>query len=94
MADQTTPIVTTTTSEQFSLNWKDILKGGLVAVLSAVLTVVYTTVQADSLSFDWKAIGITAATTALSYLLKNFFTPSATVIKVQPPVTTTTPTNQ
>ena len=62
MADTTTP-TTVSTSEQFTLNWKDLSKGALVAVVSAVLTIIYTTVQAGSLSFDWKAIGITAVTT-------------------------------
>lgn len=72
---------TTTTSSQFSLNFTDLAKGLLLAVISAVLTTIETSLSAGSLTFDWKAIGIVAATTAVSYLAKNFFTPAQTVIK-------------
>ncbi len=59
-----------------TLNWADFGKGLLVAVLSAVFTVIYTTVQAGSLTFDWKAIGATALAAALAYISKNLFTNS------------------
>lgn len=58
------------------LGWKDVLKGMIVAVLTAVVTVLYTTIQSGGLSFDWALIGKTAAIAALSYLLKNVFTNS------------------
>jgi hypothetical protein len=47
-----------------------------MAVLSTVITVVYQTVEAGSLVFDWKAIGTMALTTALAYIMKNLFTNS------------------
>jgi len=78
MADSTT---TTTTSKQFTINWADAGKGLLMAVITSVLTVIYETVQAGTLTFDWKKIGIVATTSAVGYLIKNFFTPSATVTK-------------
>lgn len=81
MADQ---IVTTTTSAQGSLNVKDLLKGLLMAVISAVLTTVYTSISTGSLDFNWKAIGLVASGTAVSYLLKNWLTPSQTVITPPP----------
>ncbi len=59
-----------------SLNTKDFIKGLLVAVLSAVVTIVYNTIQTGSLEFDWKAIGITALTSALAYIMKNLFSNS------------------
>ncbi len=58
------------------LNIVDFGKGLFIAVLGAVFTVIYTTVQSGSLTFDWKAIGITALSAALAYLSKNLFTNS------------------
>lgn len=63
-------------SDFLKLNWMDFLKGLLIAVISAVFTVIYTTVQAGSLTFDWKAIGVTALASALAYISKNLFTNS------------------
>jgi hypothetical protein len=59
-----------------NLNSSDFLKGLIMAVLSTVITVVYQTVEAGSLVFDWKAIGTMALTTALAYIMKNIFTNS------------------
>ena len=59
-----------------NLNSSDFIKGLLMAVLSSVITVVYQTVEIGSLTFDWKAIGTMALTTALAYIMKNLFTNS------------------
>jgi hypothetical protein len=59
-----------------NLNSSDFLKGLIMAVLSSVITVVYQTVEAGSLTFDWKAIGTIALTSALAYIMKNLFTNS------------------
>jgi hypothetical protein len=60
-----------------NLNTTDFIKGLLMAVLSSVITIVYQTVEAGSLTFDWKAIGTMALTTALAYIMKNLLTNSA-----------------
>jgi hypothetical protein len=60
----------------FNLNTNDFIKGLVMAVLSTVITVVYQTVEAGSLVFDWKSIGTMALTTALAYIMKNLFTNS------------------
>jgi len=59
-----------------TLNNNDFLKGLIMAVLSTVITIVYQTVEAGSLMFDWKAIGTMALTSALAYIMKNLFTNS------------------
>jgi hypothetical protein len=59
-----------------NLNNKDFIKGLIVAVLSAVITIIYNTVQSGSLTFDWKAIGLTALSSAMAYIMKNLFTNS------------------
>jgi hypothetical protein len=59
-----------------NLNTTDFIKGLIMAVLSSVITIVYQTVQAGSLVFDWKAIGTMALTSGLAYIMKNLFTNS------------------
>ena len=62
-------------SNFLNLNWRDFLKGLLLAVLSAIVTFVYQVVQAGT-SFDaefFKAMGVVAVTTLLAYLSKNLF---------------------
>ena len=59
-----------------NLNSSDFIKGLLMAVLSTIITVIYQTVEAGSLTFDWKSIGTMALTTALAYIMKNLFTNS------------------
>jgi hypothetical protein len=63
-------------STLFTLNTADFVKGLLMAVLSTVITIVYQTIEAGSLVFDWKAIGTMALTSALAYIMKNLFTNS------------------
>ena len=63
-------------STLFTLNSTDFIKGLLMAVLSTVITIVYQTVEAGSLVFDWTAIGTMAITSALAYIMKNLFTNS------------------
>lgn len=63
-------------SSIFTLNKADFLKGLIIAVLTAVITVAYNTVQTGTLSFDWKAISTAAASAALAYIMKNLLTNS------------------
>ena len=58
----------------FSLNWKDLGKGLIVAVLGAVATIIQTSIADGNLHFDWVAMGKVALITALAYLTKNLFT--------------------
>lgn len=72
---------TTVTSTQFSLNASDIVKGLVMAIILPVLTIIMQSINAGSLIFDWKSIGISAIGGLVGYLIKNFFTPGAVVIK-------------
>lgn len=63
-------------SSFLNINLNDLGKGLILAVLTSVMTVIYSTVQAGSLSFDWKLIATTALTSALGYLMKNLLTNS------------------
>jgi|LakMenEpi03Aug12_release.lakeMendotaPanAssembly.Ray.scaffolds.fasta_scaffold1252948_2 hypothetical protein len=61
------------TSGFLQLNSKDFLKGIIVTVFAAVLTAINNALIQKT-SLDWSMIGNVAITTAISYLLKNFFT--------------------
>lgn len=91
MPTPTTPSVTTS-SKQFSLNWKDAARGLLMAVVTPVLTTVYSSLQAGVLTINWKAIGIIGAGAGLAYLIKNFLSPQQTLISGLAPGDTTTVT--
>ena len=69
-----------TTSKQFTINWRDIAKGVLMAVLTPVIVIVQNSVAAGSLSFDKNNIVMAAVAGFVGYLVKNFFTPAQTVI--------------
>jgi|GEM_PF-1317160 hypothetical protein len=68
------------TSQQFLLNARDFAKGILVAVLSAVIPIVMESLNAGSLTFNWKLIVTTALSAGIAYLAKNFFTPTQVII--------------
>lgn len=74
-------MATINTSQQFWLNARDFGKALIIAALSTPITIILTSLEAGKFDIDWKALGIMAAGSAASYLLKNFFTPSQTVIK-------------
>lgn len=65
-------------SDLFKLNWNDLLKGFIVAVVTAILAGVYQIVQTGALPTmeQLKIVGITALTAGIAYLLKNVFTNS------------------
>jgi hypothetical protein len=62
------------TSPLYSLDIKDLLKGLIVAIGSAVVTTIQTSLQAGSLNFNWKLIASVALGAGVAYLGKNFFT--------------------
>lgn len=77
----------TQTNKLHSLNYRDLLRGLLIAALTAVITSIYEGISQGGFdNIEWKetlAIGVTAG---LSYLIKNFFTPTEIVV-VNPPQT-------
>ena len=82
-----------TTQKQFSLNLPDWMKGLLMAIGTPVLAVIIDSTSKGSLNFDWKLIGTTAISAAAVYLMKNYLTPTHTVIKGDVNVTMTDTAN-
>jgi hypothetical protein len=63
-------------SSLFKLNLVDFTKGLFIAVLTSIITLLYSSIEVGTLTFDWKLIGTTALTSALAYIMKNFLTNS------------------
>jgi hypothetical protein len=70
------------TSSLFSLDFKDLAKGLLVAVGGAVIAAINSSIQVGAFVFNWKTIGGVALAAGVSYLGKNFFTSAKTVTRV------------
>ena len=60
-------------SDMFSLQTRDFIKGLIVFVFGAVLTVILQMLQSGFSNIDYKQIILIATTSAISYLLKNLF---------------------
>lgn len=63
-------------SKIFTLDKKDLLKGVIVAIITAFLTSLLSVLQSGGLPTlaDLKVIGVTSLTAAVAYLVKNFVT--------------------
>ncbi len=61
-------------STLFTLNWRDFLKGLILAVVVPVLVTIQESLAAGNITFDWKTIGISSLATFIAYILKNFLT--------------------
>jgi hypothetical protein len=76
----------------FSIRTRDLIKGLIVAIITAVLTFIINELQAGTVldAALYKRMGITAAIAFLSYILKNFLTNSKDEFATpepKPPVT-------
>lgn len=69
-------------SEQFSLKWRDIVRGFILAVLTPALLIVQQSLEAGSLTFNWHQIGMAAIAGGGAYLIKNFLEPTKVIEKV------------
>lgn len=63
-------------SNFFNLNWNDFIKGFAIAIIMAVITILYDTVQAGSFVFNFTDIWHAAVGAAIAYLFKNLVTNS------------------
>ncbi len=72
-------------SSFLSLNTKDFVKGLVITVLTSVLSIIYSSLQAGSLTIDWKVILTTGLTSAIGYIIKNYLTNSKDeILKKEP----------
>lgn len=69
----------TVVSKQFTLQGRDWIKAALIATLTPVVVLVQQSLEAGSLVFDWKSLGMAALGGLVAYLAKNFFESTKTV---------------
>lgn len=68
------------TSEQFSINWRDVSRGAIVAVVGAVLTSIQQALSTGGLdTINWPTVGTVAVTALVSYLLLQFGSATKTI---------------
>jgi len=66
-------------NKQGSLNWRDLLKGGVIAAISPAFTILIQSLQAEDFTVNWKSILNVAIISFLTYLSKNLFTAPSVV---------------
>lgn len=61
----------------WTIKMSDWERGLVVAILSAPLTIIYQSIQAGLLTFNWEAILTAGVTAGIAYILKNLTTGQA-----------------
>ncbi len=63
-------------SDIFSINWRDLGKGFVTALITAALTAIATSIEAGSLPTlaALKSAGLVGLVAGIAYLIKNFLT--------------------
>lgn len=65
----------------FSLNFSDILKGLLIAILTPVFVLIQNSINAGHIELKPKELLIAALSGFVAYILKNFLTPTQVILK-------------
>jgi|ERR1700744_854179 len=76
----TTPVTVSQTSKQGAINLRDLLNSLLAAVVAPVIPIVTESLQAGSLTINWKSIGVAAALGFVTWIAKNFIQPAQTIV--------------
>jgi len=58
------------------LNVQDFFRGLIIAVITALVTFLYNTMDSGELIFNWKQIATTSLTAAFAYIIKNYLSNS------------------
>jgi hypothetical protein len=71
------------TSKFLALNWADILKGLLMAILTPAVVIIQQSLELGILTLEWKSIVTASIGGGVAYLLKNFLTPQKEITNTQ-----------
>lgn len=69
----------TIVSKQFSLQFRDITRGLVIAIITPALFIIQQSLDKGEFVFNWKSIAIASASGGVAYLLRNFFEPTKIV---------------
>jgi len=67
-------------SKKFTLQLRDLLRGGIMAALTAALVVIQKVIETGEMSFNWKQVAMAAIGGGVGYLLKNWLIEPAKII--------------
>lgn len=77
------PNIKVIANKQFWLNARDFIRGALIAIITAALTVIQNSVQDGAFSFKWKNVATISITAFIAYILKNWLSPSTAVMELK-----------
>jgi hypothetical protein len=66
-------------SKQGTLSMSDIVRGLIMAVLTPAVLIIQQSLEAGTLTFNWKQIAMASVAGGFAYLVKNFFEPSKAI---------------
>jgi hypothetical protein len=66
-------------SKQGTLSMSDIVRGLIMAVLTPAVLIIQQSLEAGTLTFNWKQIAMASVAGGFAYLVKNFFEPTKTI---------------
>lgn len=67
-------------SKQWTLKLRDLLRGGILAAITPVFTIILQSLQAEELTVNWKSILNVAIIAFCGYMLKNLGEPTKIII--------------
>lgn len=73
-------MATVITSKKGSLQWRDVIRGVLMAAMTSALVIVQQSVESGTLNLNWHSIGMAAVGGGVAYILKNWLIEPAKVI--------------
>ena len=68
-----------------AVNWAQIGRGLLYAVVSTVFPILISSFNKGSFTVDWKSVGTVALSTALGYILTKFVSPTQQITTFKKP---------
>ena len=71
------------TSKFLNLDFADIFKGLLMAILTPAVVIIQQSLELGILTFEWKSIALASVSGGFAYLVKNFFTTQKEVSNTQ-----------
>ena len=74
-------MATVITSKKFTLQWRDVIRGVLMAAMTSALVIVQQSVESGNLNFNWQSIAMAAIGGGVAYILKNWLIePAKTIV--------------
>lgn len=74
-----------TTGDRGTLQMRDLVRGLLITVASAALTIIYESIQAGNWRVDWEHVLHTSVVAGIVYIIKQYLEPAKIIIQAPQP---------